>query len=150
MSTIQLLFSSSGSPMGALIRAATWSRWSHVALVAGGDVIEAAPFHGVRQVKLNDAIGQAKEFALVELPARDPQRIIDAARSQVGKPYDWTAVLGLGLRRDWQGRDAWFCSELIAWSASEAGEPWYRCESARQVTPQHLWMLPPVGELSTA
>lgn len=149
MSAIQLLFSSSGSPMGALIRAATWSRWSHVALVANGEVIEATPFYGVRQIKLKDAISRASDSALIELPARDPQRIIEASRSQLGKPYDWTAVLGLGLRRDWQERDAWFCSELIAWSAAEAGEPWYRCESLRRVTPQHLWMLPPVGELCT-
>lgn len=149
MSAVRLLFSSSNSPMGAVIRAATWSRWSHVALVAGDAVIEAAPFYGVRQVTLDDAIGRARETALVELPARNPQRIIGAARSQLGKPYDWTAVLGLGLRRDWQERDAWFCSELIAWSAAEAGEPWYRCESLRRVTPQHLWMLPPVGELCT-
>jgi len=149
MGTVRLLFSSSKSPLGALICAATWSRWSHVALIDGDEVVEATPFYGVRRIKLADAIGQAKEAATVELPAREPQRIIGAARSQLGKPYDWTAVLGLGLRRDWQGRDAWFCSELIAWSAAEAGEPWYRCESLRRVTPQHLWMLPPVGELCT-
>ncbi|MNF95265.1 hypothetical protein D3C84_780070 [compost metagenome] len=112
-------------------------------------MIEATPFYGVRRVKLGEAIGQASDSALVELPARNPHRIIEAARSQLGKPYDWTAILGLGLRRDWQERDAWFCSELIAWSAAEAGEPWYRCESLRRVTPQHLWMLPPVGELCT-
>lgn len=28
MSAVRLLFSSSNSPMGAVIRAATWSRWS--------------------------------------------------------------------------------------------------------------------------
>lgn len=149
MDTVQLLFSTSGGPISALIRTATWSRWSHVALVVGNDVIEASPRFGVRQIKLKHAIGEAKETTVVERPARSPQRIIEAAHSQLGKPYDWTAVLGLGLRRDWQGIDAWFCSELIAWAAAEAGEPWYRCESLRRVTPQHLWMLPPMGELCT-
>ena len=149
MSAIQLLFSSSGSPMGTLIRAATWSRWSHVALVANRTAIEAAPFCGVREVKLEEAITRAKDTTLVELPVHNPQLIIEAARSQLGKPYDWTAILGLGLHRDWQEQDAWFCSELIAWSAAEAGESWYRCKSLRRVTPQHLWMLPPVGELCT-
>lgn len=149
MHAISLLFSSSYSPAGALIRTVTWSRWSHVALVAKDEVIEATPFYGVRQIKLDDAMNRARDSVLVELPARDPQLIIESARSQLGKPYDWTAVLGLGLRRDWQERDAWFCSELIAWAAAKAGEPWYRCESLRRVTPQHLWMLPPVGELCT-
>ncbi len=147
MRAIRLLFSSSNSLMGAVIRTATWSRWNHVALVTDDEVIEATPFFGVRQIALAEAVGRARETALVELPAREPRQIIEAARSQLGKPYDWTAVLGLGLRRDWQDRDAWFCSELIAWSAAEAGEPWYRLESLRRVTPQHLWMLPPLGEL---
>ena len=66
-----------------------------------------------------------------------------AAASQIGKPYDYTAILGLGLRRDWQEEDAWFCSELVAWAFQHAGEPLFRAECLRRVTPQHLWMLAP-------
>lgn len=143
MSSIQLLFSTTDHLFSSLIRAATWSRWSHVSLVAGPHVIEAVALGGVRQVSKAYAISRAAEYCLVDLPARDPQAIIDVARSQLGKPYDWTAIAGLGLHRDWQEEDSWFCSELVAWAATEAGETWFRCDALRRVTPQHLWMLPP-------
>ncbi|WP_339079021.1 YiiX/YebB-like N1pC/P60 family cysteine hydrolase [Pseudomonas sp. TMP9] len=143
MGSIQLLFSTTHHPFSGLIRAATWSRWSHVSLVAGGHVIEAVALEGVRQVSKDYAIQRASAFSLVDLPARNPQAIIDAARSQLGKPYDWTAVAGLGLHREWQEDDSWFCSELVAWAADQAGEPWFRLEALRRITPQHLWMLSP-------
>ncbi|EOE2603210.1 YiiX/YebB-like N1pC/P60 family cysteine hydrolase [Pseudomonas aeruginosa] len=143
MERIQLLFSTTRHPFSGLIRAATWSRWSHVALVAGPHVIEAVALGGVRQVSKAYALQRASEYCLVDLPAHNAQAIIDAARSQIGKPYDWTAVAGLGLHRDWQEGDSWFCSELVAWAADQAGEPWFRPEALRRITPQHLWMLSP-------
>ncbi|MGH8348139.1 MAG: YiiX/YebB-like N1pC/P60 family cysteine hydrolase [Pseudomonas sp.] len=146
MSSIQLMFSTTNKPFSALIRAATWSRWSHVALVSGSHVIEASALGGVRQVSKDHAISQTAEFCLVDLPARAPDSIIDMARSQLGKPYDWSGILGLGLHRNWQEDDAWFCSELVAWAAAESGEMWFRPDAMRRITPQHLWMLPPLQE----
>lgn len=143
MGNIQLLFSTTRHPFSGLIRAATWSRWSHVALVAGPHVIEAVALGGVRQASKAYAIQRASDYCLVDMPTHNAQAIIDAARSQIGKPYDWTAVAGLGLRRDWQEDDSWFCSELVAWSADQAGEPWFRPDALRRITPQHLWMLSP-------
>lgn len=150
MSTVRLLFSTTRLPLSVAIRAATWSRWSHVALVDGAFVIEAVTLHGVRRAPLADAIARASAHALVDLPARDPAAILAAAASQLGKPYDYTALLGLALRRDWQSPDAWFCSELVAWSFQAAGQPLLRGEVVRRVTPQHLWMLPPLQELGLA
>lgn len=150
MGSIQLLFSTSRYPFSTLIRAVTWSRWSHVALVAGPHVIEASALEGVRQISKSYAISHALDYCLVDLPARDPQAIIDAARSQIGKPYDWTAIAGLSLHRDWQEEDSWFCSELVAWAAAQAGEVWFRPDALRRVTPQHLWMLPPYQEMCQA
>jgi hypothetical protein len=143
---IQLLYSTTRKPFSALIRAVTWSRWSHVALIDGEHIIESVANGGVRQYPLEQAISLAADHCIVDLPARDPQAILDAARSQLGKPYDWTAILGLGLHRDWQKDDSWFCSELVAWAAAEVGEHWFRPEALRRVTPQHLWMLPPRQE----
>lgn len=143
MATISLLFSTSGHPMSAVIRLGTWSDWSHVAIIDGDDVIEATAPAGVRRLPVVQAIAHATQAVIVELPCRDPRAVIAAAASQIGKPYDWTAVLGLGLRRNWQEDDAWFCSELVAWAFQRAGEPLFRAEVLRRVTPQHLWMLAP-------
>ncbi|MDG9783723.1 YiiX/YebB-like N1pC/P60 family cysteine hydrolase [Metapseudomonas otitidis] len=150
MATVQLLFTRRRHPFSGIIRAATWSSWSHVALVDGSHVIEAVALQGVREVPRPLAVQNASAHCVVDLPARNPGAIIDAARSQVGKPYDWSAIAGLGLRRDWQEDDAWFCSELVAWAAAQAGEPWFRQEALRRVTPQHLWMLAPELELCPA
>lgn len=143
MSQIQLLYTTTRKPFSALIRTVTWSRWSHVALIDGDQIIESVVNGGVRQYPLRQAIDHTADHCIVELTARNPQAILDAARSQIGKPYDWTAILGLGLHRDWQEDDSWFCSELVAWAAAEVGEHWFRREALRRVTPQHLWMLPP-------
>ena len=129
--------------MSAVIRAFTFSRWSHVAIIDGDDVIEATALHGVCRTPVVDAINRAKRGEVVEFPAIDPDRIIAAAAGQIGKPYDYTALIGLGLRRDWQEADSWFCSELVAWAFQHAGEPLFRAECLRRVTPQHLWMLAP-------
>src|SRR5690606_14515750 len=96
MASIQLLFSTTRHPFSGLIRAVTWSRWSHVALVSGSHVIEAVALEGVRQVAKSYAIQRASAYCLVDLPANNPEAIIDVARSQIGKPYDWTAIAGLG------------------------------------------------------
>ena len=143
MKTISLLFTTSHHPMSAVIRACTWSSWSHVALIDGMDVVEAMAPNGVRRFPVLEAINHSKNAAVVDLPCRDPQAVIAAAASQIGKPYDYTAVLGLGLKRDWQQDDSWFCSELVAWAFEQAGEPLFRAEILRRVTPEHLWMLPP-------
>lgn len=143
MPSARLLFSTSSHPGSAIIRAFTWSSWSHVALIDGDQIIEAAAPHGVRRAPLAPAIERAHHSAIVSLPCSDPDRIIAAAASQIGKPYDYTAVIGLGLHRDWQETDAWFCSELVAWAFARAGESLFRAEVLRRVTPQHLWMLRP-------
>lgn len=117
MGTVSLLFSTSGHPMSAAIRVGTWS---HVAIIDGDEVIEATAPAGVRRFPVVQAINHAKRGAIVELPCRDAQAVIAAAASQLGKPYDYTAIVGLGLHRDWQEDDAWFCSELVAWSFAQA------------------------------
>ncbi|SCU94337.1 conserved hypothetical protein [Cupriavidus necator] len=150
MKTVRLFFSTTRWPLSAAIRAATWSRWSHVALVDGETVIEAVAVHGVRRAPLAEAIARAASFAFVDLPARDPAAVLAAGAAQINKPYDYTALIGLALRRDWQARDAWFCSELVAWSFEAAGQPLLRSEVVRRVTPQHLWMLPPMQQMALA
>lgn len=145
MTAIRLLFSTTNNPLSAVIRSATWSRWSHVAVVDGSSVIEAAAIYGVRRVSLMEAMNRSKDFAVVALPCADPAAVIAAISSQIGKPYDYTAILGIGVHRDWQEDDSWFCSELVAWGFSTAGQPLFRSECMRRITQQHLWMLAPAA-----
>ena len=141
---MRVLFCTSNLPGAALIRAVTWSRWSHVALVDGDDVIEAI-WPAVRVAPLAEVIAKHSAHVIVELPCPSPAEVIKAARSQVGKPYDLTALFGLLMHRDWQEKDSWFCSELVAWAFAAAGQPIFRQDASSRITPQHLWMLAPRG-----
>lgn len=143
MGTVSLLFCNARDPLSLAVRAFTWSRWSHVALIDGYCAIEAQPGEGVVINDTEVVLMRSREFELVELPCRNPEAVRAAAASQVGKPYDWSTIAGIALRRDWQQEDAWFCSELVAWAFAQAGEPLFRAECLRRVTPQHLWMLGP-------
>lgn len=137
---MRVLFCTSKLPGAALIRAITWSDWSHVALIDGEDAIEAT-WPAVRVAPLSEIIAKHSAYCIVDMPCQDPSAVLAAARSQLGKPYDLTALFGLLVRRDWQEPDRWFCSELVAWAFAQGGSPLFRPEALYRVTPQHLWMI---------
>ena len=143
--SVQVIFTRSHAIGSLLLRTALWSPWSHCAIVDGEEVIEAAAFGGVRARPLADMLADATKMAILTLPG-DEQAVIAAARSQIGKPYDWQGVLGFGFRRRWQDDDAWFCSELVAWAFAKAGSPLFRTQPWR-ITPRDLYipMLHPIA-----
>lgn len=142
MDTVALLFSTTSSPFSWLIRLLTWSRWSHVSIVDGDTIIQAHALHGVTRTPYAEAIETAKACELVRFKCNNPA-VIAAAASQIGKKYDWTALWGFLFRRDWQEEDSWFCSELVEWSFLKAGEPHFKPDRLRRITPEHLDMLAP-------
>lgn len=128
-------------PTGFLIRLVTWSEFSHVALIDGDSVLEAVAFHGVRRRPLGEAIADSSKAAIVTFACDNPDNAIAYAVSQLGKPYDWTALVGLGLHRDWQEDDSWFCSEYFAACMQKADNPLFRAESMHRIVPQHVYQL---------
>lgn len=140
---IQLLFTRKRTLASFAIRAFCGSRWSHVALVDGDHVIEATGLHGVRRVPLTTAMRGVSHHELVNLIDADPGPVIAAAKTQLGKPYDFLAIVGLWLRSGWDETDSWFCSELVAWALEQGGHPRFRARDISRVTQQHLWMLSP-------
>jgi hypothetical protein len=146
VASVPLLFSTSNRPGALIIRANTWGKWSHVAGVdvLRGEVIEAV-WPRVRIVPLDAWLADHPKHVVSWLPAAEPHAVISAARSQEGKPYDLFGALGLGLHRDWQESDKWWCSELWAWAFAAGGAPLFRPESMHRVTPEHLWMLSPMS-----
>jgi uncharacterized protein YycO len=137
---MRLLFLRRNTAACYLIRAATWSSWSHVACVFGSVAYEAKAKCGVRTVHINSVLDGAADHAWAESPCNTEaaRRFLDA---QVGKPYDWTAVAGIMLHRDWQEDDSWFCSELAA-AASRAGYVSLINKPTNRVTPEDVWTSP--------
>lgn len=139
MSAVRVVFTRRHTLGSVLLRAALWSAWSHCALIDGDEVIEAAVGAGVRERPLAELLAEASEHEIIEIPARNPAAVIAAARSQVGKPYDWRGVIGIGFRRRWQDEDAWFCSELVAYAFEAAGDLLFRAKRWR-IRPPDLYI----------
>jgi len=125
------------SAISARIRAATASRWNHVAcVVAEGWLVEAEWDHGVRRLPLADYLTGAYELAVAPCPRdADPIQAISfwgREARRVRARYDWRGIIlmrvagllygpaGIARRVQLASDDgAWICSELAAagWKA---------------------------------
>lgn len=137
---MKVLFCTSSKIGARLIRAVTWSDWSHVAILDGGHVIEAV-LPEVRSTPIHRVLAKHTRHTIVEVPVPDEGAALRAARSQIGKPYDLFGMLGLGLHRDWQQDTDWWCSELVAYAIERGGLSVFRDGVLHRINPQHLWML---------
>lgn len=121
-----------------LIRWQTRSEYSHASLILDdGTCIEAVEGHGVRQQVLWRPTGHAP-IDLFMVGAHGLSRTAGImierwARSQIGKPYDWTMVVRFVSRRQASRKESgkWFCSELVFAALQKGGvdllervEPW--------------------------
>lgn len=140
MSRITVIFTRRRHVGSALLRAWMHSRYSHCALLdpATGTVIEAVAT-GVRERPLADMVRDASHYEAISIPCRDPVQVLAAARSQIGKPYDWKGVMAFWFRRNWRDDRAFFCSELIAWALEVCGQPAFRRE-AHRISPEMLYL----------
>lgn len=138
---MKVLFCTSKLPGAALIRAVTWSKYSHVALVLEDGTAIEATYPKVRRVSLETILAAHSKYVIVDIPTDCDKEIEEAAINQIGKPYDITALLGILVHRQWTDTDKWFCSELVAWCFAQGGHSLFREEDIHRITPQNLWML---------
>lgn len=123
-----------------LIRLFTFSRWSHCAIIQGDAVIDATFWHGVRRSPLSEFL-KHYEVEVIDVHLGAFGEYADLwLEEQIGKKYDWTALVALPFRSNWHDPDRWFCSELVAAALRAGGRDLFRDDLAR-VVPQHLWML---------
>ena len=114
---ITLRFVTCHDPVSDGIRAFEYGFWAtHVEARMPDGTLLGAHANGGVQARPHDY--DKSEFTrelYVSIPATPAQT--DAfhsfLRAQVGKPYDFLAIAGIALQRDWQSENAWFCSELI-------------------------------------
>jgi uncharacterized protein YycO len=133
---MRLLFVSRDTLSSAFLRAAMWCEFSHVVLVNRfGTVIEATG-SGVHLSYANVVLQSSRRHLFADVPC-DDRRAWEFAEKQLGKPYDYTALLGIMFRRDWQDDRRWFCSELVA-SALMAGGTYPLHKATGRVTVQDL------------
>lgn len=138
-------FCKSNDVGGLLIRLVTFSRWNHVAIEVGNVVYEAVAAGGVRRMPCRSFPGLWDKTESVSISVKRPDQMMAFLNSQVGKPYDWMALIALPFRTTWQSPHKWFCSELVAKALSVSGAEITRRVPAARVTPRDLWIALPAN-----
>jgi uncharacterized protein YycO len=99
--------------------------------------IEAVAFKGVVEIPFNEILDRASEHVLMHVEVPDPEAALAFARGQLGKSYDYRGVLGIGINREWDSPDKWWCSELVEAAIAAAGRRRFR--NPRRITPQDVF-----------
>jgi uncharacterized protein YycO len=115
---ITLRFVTCADAISDSIRAFEYGFWAtHVeALMPDGTLLGAHAQGGVEARPHDYDKTEFTRELYVPIPASpaETDAFHSFLRSQTGKPYDFLAIAGIALQRDWQSENAWFCSELIA------------------------------------
>ena len=113
---MKLLFCTSYKPGALLIRIATMSRFSHVAIEVNNKLYESRLATGVYSPSSIDNVTD-----IIELDNLDDEAIQAFLEAQLGKPYDSKAICSFIFNRTWQDLNKWFCSELGAMAIKVGG-----------------------------
>lgn len=149
---MKLRFSRGTGVPAAIVRFATWSWCAHVGFkLDNGLVLDATPDLGVALHEVQDD-ASTRYYGVI-----GPEDRIDTIRRlaiawasrKIGRRYDWTAIYGMAIRRDWHRDDKWFCSELVEGAFSAAGMPLVQDgHKLDRITPRDLLLSPLLAEVA--
>lgn len=142
-----LVFTAGEGISGAVTRWWTWSAAGHIAGLLGYDgadqhpvYLDATPGRGVAQH--SDLAGRIVARRTVDCEPDVELRAVQWFAGQVGRPYDWGAIVGMPFRRDWRQEGHWDCSEGWARAFEIAGFPLLEAGHLNRVTPRDLLLSP--------
>jgi uncharacterized protein YycO len=140
---IQLRFIEGTGPISRAIEFWTWSSWSHVDVMTPDGWL-GARFVGGVQVRPWDYVTTygKSEIRGISLDPDVEARIMSYLYDQVGKPYDFGAIAGMMVRRDWKNESKWFCSELVIASFAVNGVDLLNTSTMNRISPRDLYMTP--------
>ena len=131
---------------GKVIRLMTMGKWNHVGIEVNDIVYDADAGRGVTTASLDIFLARYTEAEAVDVAVPKAEAFISFLKSQIGKPYDYLAILAFPFRRDWQREEAWFCSEYAAKAALVGGVlPALRLPR-HKVTPDQLFFALPLNK----
>ncbi|MGO9998991.1 MAG: hypothetical protein ACLPKW_14805 [Acetobacteraceae bacterium] len=110
-------------------------------LGARSDLIGGMP-RGVQARPGDYDPGAHSEVISLDADPRTEHNFYAFLHTQIGKPYDWRAIVAFAFDRVWRNPDAWFCSELQA-AALEAAGYFFAplSERANKITPRDLLLV---------
>jgi hypothetical protein len=134
------------------IRNITWSPVSHIDIVVPpktfpdypeGGYLGALCDGGVKLRPWNYYKNLTHRFVgTVDCDDVVTNKVLQFAYNQIGKPYDYSAILGILIHRDIYNPDAWICSELVAAAFYDADWPLLNLSKVNRVSPGMLLISP--------
>ena len=114
MEHIQVIYARTWKPISLLIQLRTLSKWSHVGMLMGDNVIESRGGVGVVITPLNEFKARYTSTEVGELPCISKEYAEEYVLSRLGQKYDLKAIIGAALNLNFHVSCAYHCSELIA------------------------------------
>lgn len=110
--------------------------WSHGAVLLPGhqEVIDSRALHGVQRRDHQEFHLQYSRSRLVSFEVPNAAAGYLWLAQQVGKSYDYLAVLGRLARRGWQDDSRWHCWELVEGFLAASGLHRWR-DQPQRITP---------------
>jgi uncharacterized protein YycO len=112
------------SILSRIIKFRTWGKYSHASIVTS-DLEVYESWYGVRHVgSVLQGHSKGTEVDLYNikgLTVEQEEQIIAFCTEQLGKGYDYFAIIGFVLRRNYDSMERWFCSELVHEACKNAG-----------------------------
>jgi uncharacterized protein YycO len=121
---INIRFITEADLISDAIRVETWSPFSHVEFILDdGTYLGAHASGGVAIRPAYYCKPTREERYAIPCTQEQKDAILAYAHSQIGKPYDFTDIVGILIHRDWHAEDSWICSELVAAAFEKGGLP---------------------------
>jgi hypothetical protein len=150
---ITIFFALNDNVESKLIRFITNSDYSHCGFVdkTMNTIIDSTIDRGVSEYPISTLILNYDKIFFVDLNCVS-YKAINYARLQLGKKFDWTAIIGINMfHRTWYNEDKWFCSELVTWACNRAYGKFVTKNNVLRVTPNDVLNISKAlgGKLST-
>jgi uncharacterized protein YycO len=143
MKTVQLQFASSKkrfipSPIYWFDK----GLYTHVDILLGNGNLLGSRFVGGVQIR-HPGYKKFSKTEIIEFQVTDDQfkAFLSIAHREIGKPYDWRAILSFFVNRNWEEEGSWFCSELVAWCLFQAKILKKLPEGVSKISPEGLYLL---------
>ena len=148
MKTITFWFTSSNKIGSILIKKGLMFQYNHVGIEFDDTIYDATLFKGVAKQNKKAFLSKyvTSESISFDIDANKARNVKCFLENQVGKPYDWIAIVSFPLQRDWEKADSWHCSELGAKVAMISNIITAARMPKNKISPRDLYLMLPGGK----